>query len=779
MNTTNQTPSLEMPGLGVVLVGIILPIIALAVEITTGICAESFFDPIPTWMHIVLYASIAVSNFLTLNPVAWGLSGRLALLARINAFALGVSIFYTVLFLPLLPVSPFAMMFMGVGMCSLSPILALWATYRSRNFLKILSATKLPSMWTGLAAAICLLFLIELPSTVTRFAMSMAASSKSERSQHGIQLLRSWGDNDLMLDHCYRRPGRFTDLVSLILLANSDPVSSEEARKIYYKVTGVPFNSVPAPEYKRHRSSWDSFDFDEDQAGAAVGGLVKGLSLASSRIDGSVDPDAALTYTEWTLEFKNTGPGQAEARAQISLPPQGVVSRLTLWIGGEEREAAFAGRGKVRQAYEKVVQQRRDPVLVTTAGPDRVLMQCFPVPPGGSMKVRLGITSPLVLASKEKASLGLPHFLERNFQIGEGVLHSVWLESSKPLSSGSLTFKAEQPKRGVYALRDMVKDSELSSGRSAVWTERSGDITRAWARDRRSKQGGLVVETITEKRQIPAESVIVVVDGSKGMAPLIPALTEALKTTKPGASLILAGDDLAEVNGTPSELSERTAKFSFTGGQDNVPALLKALETAGSKPGGVIVWVHGAQPVTFASAELLRQAWERRPEGPLLKSYQPVNGPNRVLEGLDGIDAVTSIPNTGDVKRDLSELFTNLAGEQANFIITRAKAGHAPGGSSAKETSDHLVRLWARDEVLKLGKPKLKEAIRMATDYQIVTHVSGAVVLETQEQYKNGGLEAADPAKVPTIPEPETWLLLAVVLALCLWQYRTRKVTCV
>ena len=83
-----------------------------------------------------------------------------------------------------------------------------------------------------------------------------------------------------------------------------------------------------------------------------------------------------------------------------------MVSRLTLWIDGEEREAAFGGRSQVKTAYKETVQQRRDPVLVTTCGPDRVLVQCFPVPPGGGrMKLRLGITAPLVLTAADTGCL--------------------------------------------------------------------------------------------------------------------------------------------------------------------------------------------------------------------------------------------------------------------------------------------------------------------------------------------------------------------------------------
>src|SRR6185436_12440072 len=171
----------------------------------------------------------------------------------------------------------------------------------------------------------------------------------------------------------------------------------EKAREIYFRVSGRAFNSVPAPTVRTGRGVWaelNEWTWDEDQGGERVGGRIKGLFLHSSRLDTTINAEAVWSYTEWTMEFRNDSQQQREARAQILLPPGAVVSRLTLWVNGEEREAAFAGRSQTRQAYEKVaIQQRRDPVLVTTAGPDRVLMQCFPVQPGGLMKVRLGITA--------------------------------------------------------------------------------------------------------------------------------------------------------------------------------------------------------------------------------------------------------------------------------------------------------------------------------------------------------------------------------------------------
>ncbi len=208
-----------------------------------------------------------------------------------------------------------------------------------------------------------------------------------------------------------------------------------------------------------------------DETGELRGRGQPDLSLASSRIDGSFDPDAALGYLEWTMVFKNTASFQQEARARLALPPGGVVSRLTLWVNGEEREAAFAERGKVQAAYDAVVRTRRDPVLVTTNGGDIVNVQCFPVQPNGEMKIRLGVTAPMQIemtnmsASKEahsEAWMRLPYFIERNFRVDDNVTHSVWIESKQPLESSSNSLKPEHPSTNLFAVRGALSRVEMA-----------------------------------------------------------------------------------------------------------------------------------------------------------------------------------------------------------------------------------------------------------------------------------------------------------------------------
>lgn len=223
------------------------------------------------------------------------------------------------------------------------------------------------------------------------------------------------------------------DIVGWIIGAR-ERVSPEKARELYYRVTGRPFNSVPAPRVRTARGDWtglDDWSWDRDQGGDRVGARVNGLYLDSSRLDAVVEPDAATASTEWTLVFNNDGQRQAEARPQIILPAGGVVSRLTLWLNGEKREAAFGTRSQLRTTYERVaIRQRPDAVAVSACGPDCVLVQCFPVPPdGNTTKVRLGITAPLSLVDAAEGLLVLLCFAQWNFTLTDSLRHAVWIAS--------------------------------------------------------------------------------------------------------------------------------------------------------------------------------------------------------------------------------------------------------------------------------------------------------------------------------------------------------------
>lgn len=787
------------PSAALLVFGVVLPVIALAIEMITGMCAGAFFDPVPTVWHRILVALVPLANALVWHAAATGQEDWRARLGWLNGAAIGIAAFYSLMYLPLLLPGLLAVVFFGWGLLPWSPVLSLVCAILLRRHLRHLGATaigpRLPGLWGGLAFGCLALLVVDLPVTSTRVALQAATEEDSQARQRGIQWLRRLGHEPTLRRACYGRTqsAASLDLTSWIF-GGRRVVSAGQAREVYYRVTGQPFNARPAPEVRTARGAFaelDEWTWDDDQGGDQVGGRLKGLTLLSSRLDANVNADAATGYCEWILEFKNDSRRQHEARAQVLLPPGGVVSRLTLWINGEEREAAFGGRSQVRQAYQEVaIRQRRDPVLVTTAGPDRVLLQCFPVPPnGGIMKVRVGITAPLRLERLESGEFRWPSFIERNFTIPPGSAHSVWLEATGARQLTADGLASDEPRPGVRAIHGSLPDVRLAGGTAGVRVDRNPARTQAWARSdptRGGDAGQVIRQTLEAHPGTRHQRLVLVLDGSRGMAAHREKIASALRSLPAACEVVLVqaadGNPAPGLIGNgqpvrPAEVAAMIPRLAFSGGMNNLPALERAWDWAATNGDTAIVWIHGAQPVLLGSTEALRQRYERRPAGPLIFAVQIASGPNRILEQLDGIPRIQWVPTESDAAAGLQRLLASLANGAPAIVPVRERVGSAQFPLPAElSASSHLERLWAAEEIERLrAARRLDAAQALASRQQLVTPVSGAVVLETAQQYVQHGLTPADPATVPSIPEPGTWALLLGGLVALLWGRRRTR----
>jgi hypothetical protein len=156
---------------------------------------------------------------------------------------------------------------------------------------------------------------------------------------------------------------------------------------------------------------------------------------------------------------------------------------------------------------------------------------------------------------------------------------------------------------------------------------------------------------------------------------------------------------------------------------------------------------------------------------------QAAPGPNRVCEQLDCQGDISRLPRRGTLVDDLRGLFSSWSQSRPTLAVTRTVAATQPTTPGAKQPAPHLARLWAADQVrdaARAGKTTTasktaRDVARLAKEYQLVTPYTGAVVLETQAQYAANGLTPVDPSTVPTVPEPETVMLLVVVAAALAW----------
>lgn len=800
--TANSQPQRRLP-LGIpgmvclTFLGVILPAVTLILELLTRMCAGALFDPVPTVYHGLLIAYVPLANLAVIIALRRQRADYLRLLGLLNGASIGIAGFYSVLFLPLSPFAVFLVVFGGIGLLPLSPLSSMISAIILRRRMKRLlpepeagRGRTISGLWPGIILALAALIVLEVPKTVTIIGLQMATAEEPDLRARGLKLLRTAGNRDVLLRACYVRQGLMNDPLSFLIREFGRRVTEEEVRIIYYRVTGTPFNAVKPPHLRTFRGSWIFEDWDPNVGGDAVQGRIRSLSLNESRLDTVIEAGSATAYTEWTMVFKNVSPRQQEARALIMLPPGGVVSRLTLWIDGEEREAAFGGRSQVKEAYKKVVQRRRDPVLVTTCGPDRVLVQCFPVPPsGGIMKIRFGITLPLALDTLNVGLLRLPYFTENNFNLPETGEHGVWLESDGKLTAAdSITgWVAEQTPEKAFALRGTFKASVLDKP-MAVKVERPAASTECRAKDTRNPEPRIIRQIIKETRALTPQRVVMVIDGSRRMGDNRNALAAIVSALPKGLEfgILLASDEVKELAPIQPVTAEALDQFvervnttTFSYGCDNVRALSRAWDMVGSVTNSAILWLHAAQPVDLGGLEPLRQKWERRPGNPALLCAQFGTGPNVVVQGLDKISAVRSIMRSGDTAADVRHLLELWSGTAKTFQMERIveKITELTAEPSA---SFHVVRLWAQDEIQRLSASSRDEdrarALQLARLYQLITPVSGAVVLETQQQYQEAGLEPVSSQSVPTIPEPEIWLLLATgaVVLLVLFYCRRR-----
>lgn len=763
--------------------GVVFPLGVLIFEMFTSFCGSAFFDPVPTWWHALMIAMVPGVN-------AWLLLGGNCRSERAKGAAAGfvlvIACFYGLLFLPLIHLSVIALIFIGMGMLSLTPIFAAFATWRigRRAVNESDDPASCKSGWrTGAIAALLALAALEGTAMWTRANLTEALAD-DEHAPAAISRLRAWHSERVLLKACYegnRGTAMATDVSGWIMVGWRIPAmwfggrglasfDSEKARDVFFRVTGKPFNSLKPPGSSRgaamrgRADPMAEMEFDSHVGGDAVAVRLKNLNLAESRFDGHLDSVSQIAYGEWTMVFKNSSSNPQEARCQVRLPRDGRVSRLTLWVNGEPREAAFSTVSKVKAAYKAVaVVQRRDPVLVNVVGPDTVMVQCFPVPAHGEMKIRFGVTAPL-----DGGRWEMPRIVERNFGTSSALEHAVWLQGDRgfKLTGTGKTLAAHHDGDGhslpVTLDGSAVMDSSIALAVDALPEEPAV----VWCEDRFAKpeERYLIREPVTVTKP-GSNKVVVVIDGSSSLASSKDWLTQAIGDAADDELLLVLADDHARrVN-----LSDLKS-YRFTGGRDNEPALREGIRMA-KDTGAPVVWLHGPQAVELSKSEAINQLLERGTVKPVIYEVEVVAGPNRLAGAIYRSGCLRRGPTLLEPRKNLASFLKDLRTERRESKWNWKRAASSDG-LDGKKVWDQLARYWATHAV---EDPAVvmtdAERAELAARYQTVTPFSGAVVLETQKQYDDHGLTPADgdaTPKIPSVPEPSSSLLVLITAAAAL-----------
>ncbi len=744
-------------GIFVITFGSILPGIALLGYGIYSLSSSTAKSNIPEELgKLALLLIVPLFNFYVWSAVRKKYLIRPRLVGVMNGLALGLSVSWMLIWLKLLFLhGDVTCKFGWLLLLLTSPFLFFAAACLSFDLWRKVepSIARITTTYSVLGGLLSMLFVFTpmarafyVQSTLTD--AKYATGIKQTKALATIRALAT--DEDLLPS---RHPVSGFALAELLIPSRGLDDATDRARDLYFKITGTPFAST-ADEQAEQSSN--------------VGAVVPGLSLAKSQMSGFIDAATLSSSIDWSFTFHNSTSETQEVRAEICLPKKSVVSRATLWIDGSPRDAAVGPTARTRQAYESVVDRKRDPLLVTMSAPDRLLIQCFPLTPiDGEMKIRIGFKVPLETADTKTCSMQLPALLSSNF--GQPKRHRFSF-STKDAPVLGLPGVVVQKNPTGYSLAGVIKATDGKKVSSSLKVQRStqGEIATS---DWYSKNRRYIVQQLKEVATVAPNHLFVVLDQSASLKDDCAQIKKALSTIPSNFQplvycvkeqdpdeVVKVADTMKQSSGTEAQAetlpkSVKEAQNSiepdaFIGGQDNRSALREALETAAEQPGNAVLWIHGPQPLTQSTKESMPLDLMRSVR---LYDLQIGTGQNSILPAVQKDDVskrlnCETVPHQDSISKDLSQLMSNWQIGKKRLAVQRKMVAHA---RQSKVVTDRTISaqstcLWANEEVSRLiASGHEQDAEDLAVRYQLVTPLTGAVVLENLKEYKMHKLDGA------------------------------------
>jgi len=639
----------------------------------------------------------------------------------------------------------------------------------------------------GVLAFVC----AESKSWCVRLAEKTAISADAKERNEGLGWLRLLNTEKWLKMEC-------SDSRSVGIAGFFMPIKNSDVQKLYFTVTGKPFRDEKDENF--------SAMSDEYLSRHVVGEKIPGLKLVRSAINGALSPDNLTSTIGWTYVFNNDTPSAKEARAEIALPPDAVITDFTVWQDGVPIEANFAATGKATDQNNSVSIGHENAGMISSLGRNRYLLHCYPVAEGKELMVQTTIVVPMKLDTLNATTLTLPRFVCSNFSLnGE---HNLRLESNHQVSSkvegltiskspngcdviegslqasqiehspivinaqrngSSLTLSANDPIAAAQAHKDLLaEDARKKAALEAeiareigsldgqglvvmidgahgvkqqledvrnVMNQRNKAIKKIQMKAR-TKEPRFVAQSIHEVTSKAPNRVVVVLDGSQSVKSRLPEIKKAflsIPSSTPVSIMVASQED--ELLSKPTPLKEALSildKVQFQGGQNNLKAVVRAAEVAGQAKGGVVLWIHGAQPALFPNIYILSPFASK----PSFFEVSLDSGETDTLEYFKNHSEISGffpVLAGNNLTYNLRDFFMKWQPGRRDFQseLNTLSKGQAKllSGREARE----LVLLNAGKTVANLIKAKRYDrAALLALQYKIVTPVSCAVIFNEQ-----------------------------------------------
>ncbi|NHZ33265.1 hypothetical protein [Massilia rubra] len=223
------------------LAGVTLPVVALTIAVFF-LLVVGFDLPLAMLVPALSIASVPLANALLMRALGNARPALSRRLGHLHGFAIGTSILFTLLLLPHMAAGVAGLRYYGAGLLVLAPLLSLMAALAMRRLLE--AHVRLPAVWPGALLALAIVGAPELPQAITQAGVHMASREAPTTRANGLRLLRSLGNQQILLRLCDTGNDRLASLTDLFMITTAGTTASD-ARDAYYRLTGATYDELP------------------------------------------------------------------------------------------------------------------------------------------------------------------------------------------------------------------------------------------------------------------------------------------------------------------------------------------------------------------------------------------------------------------------------------------------------------------------------------------------------------------------------------------------------
>ncbi|MDF1550494.1 MAG: XrtN system VIT domain-containing protein, partial [Bacteroidales bacterium] len=506
--------------------------------------------------------------------------------------------------------------------------------------------------------------------------------------------------------------------------------------------------------------------------------LWTGRDLETKQIISNIQvyPDYRLAYIEKTITVKNNSHSkwsEQEALYTFKMPGGAVATSLSLWINGKEEKSRLTTKEKADSAYTTIVgKERRDPALLHWQEGNTITVTIFPCTIAEDRIFKIGVTCPLEIIdnqlelnditfkgptfswtnetssiefiSSEEIEAELPYDFERA-GTNKYIFNGTYAED-KPirfkapnLSTNSFSFNDRS-----YSLSE-IEPTSISFNPTQIYL----DINSSWTYEEFER----VLKAYLGKQIYVYNNQLVLINNENKerlfnqLNGLNFSIFPIFKIENPGTSLLIS----KSTKNSPNLKDFNETDFSLK------------LETYLQQ--------------TKENIKLINIGTNLSPYLKSLKEFMVFDYWQSTVDELIELNKRKVFPV-------IAQEDNSVALAASNCKITMHQ------GESKSEAPDHLMRLFAYNQIMKLtGRNYFnnnaefqEDLVSIANEAYVVSPISSLVVLETIKDYERfdiqkneNSLENAAKNSSGAVPEPHEWVLILLTL-LVVWVLYYRRI---